>query len=128
MAVIQPVITQVLDANGSVVAGAFIWSWLNVSAADTCAPMRLPSHADKSIQCSFVSGSGQLWGIEGSNDPALAAWADLNDPQGNALTGVNAAKIEQILESPAYIRPKTPGGTTPVVNYYLHAYATARRG
>jgi len=126
VAVIQPTITPVLDHAGGVVPGAFIYSWFNVTAADTCAPARLPSHADKSIQAVFNSGT-PTWGIEGSNDPTLANWADLNDPQGNALSAVATAKMEQLLENVAAVRPKTPAGTTPNVTFYLMAYAAARR-
>jgi len=126
VAVIQPIITCVLDHAGSVVPGAFIYTWLNVTAADSCAPARLPSHADKSIQAVFNGGT-PTWGVEGSNDPALAAYQDLNDPQGNALTGIATAKIEQLLENVAAVRPKTPAGTTPNVTFYLMAYAAARR-
>ena len=127
MALIQPVITPVLDANGSVVTGAFIYAWQNVTAADTCAPARVPSMADKSIQAVFNSGT-PTWGVEGSNDPALATYQPLNDPQGNALTAIATAKIEQLLENVAAVRPATPGGTSPNVTFFLMGYAAARRG
>jgi hypothetical protein len=52
-------------------------------------------------------GAGGSITIQGSNDGTN--WFALTDPQGNALTKT-AAAIEQVLESPLYIRPLVTAG------------------
>ena len=69
--------------------------------------------ADISVQVAGTFGAGGTLLIEGSNQgPAatdISAYATLNDPQGNALS-ITAAKIEQVLEMPRWIRPRVSAG------------------
>lgn len=69
--------------------------------------------ADISIEVGGTFGVGGTLIIEGSNlatPPATSVAAHtLNDPQGNALS-FTAAKMEQVLEMPRWIRPRVTGG------------------
>lgn len=59
------------------------------------------------MQVAGTFGVGGSVNIEGSNNGV--AWAVLADPQGNPLT-FTAARIEQVLESPRFIRPIVTAG------------------
>jgi hypothetical protein len=60
------------------------------------------------VSGSFRGGAAVL--IEGSNDlTSPTTWTTITDPQANALSKTSAA-IEQILETPMWIRPRISGG------------------
>lgn len=82
-------------------------TWVNVASTDTATPAPCGWLSDKSIQ---FSGTVTSAAVNGSNDPAIA-YVPLNDPQGNPLTGVAAAKIEQLLENTLMVQPVTTTGT-----------------
>lgn len=65
--------------------------------------------ADMSVQVTGTFGVGGSVKIQGSNEATPTTWADLNDPQANALA-FTAAKIEQVLEMPRWIRPLVTAG------------------
>jgi hypothetical protein len=70
-------------------------------------PYYRPAFGVKSVQVTGTFNGGTLR-IEGSNDGTN--YYALNDPQGNALD-ITAAKIEQIMETTLYIRPRITAGT-----------------
>lgn len=92
---------------------------ITVAAAggDTSAPIEYSNWADASVQFAGTFGTSTV-SIEGSNDGTN--WAVLNDAQGNALSAVATAKIEQILETTRYKRVVVSAGTGNVsVTFYL---------
>lgn len=78
------------------------------AGGDTSAAIDLAEWADVSVQFYGTFGTSTI-AIQGSNDGTN--WAALNDAQGNALSGVNTAKIEQILEGVRYKRAVIAAGT-----------------
>lgn len=92
---------------------------ITVAAAggDTSTGLEFGQWADASVQFAGTFGTSTV-SIEGSNDGIN--WAVLNDAQGNALSGVNTAKIEQILESTRFKRVVVSAGTGNVtVTFFL---------
>ncbi len=96
-------IIYTLTAAGDVTPAIERWQW-----------------SDVSVQVDGTFGTATVT-IEGTNhDPNAintadfpdypAVWATLNDAQGNPLSAINAAKIEQMLEGPRAIRVSV-GGT-----------------
>ena len=124
MATINYSVVPAVDNAGGVIIGGFIYSWLGVTAADVCQAVKMPGASDKSVQCIQRSGT-PTWGVEGTNNPLGADYQDLNDPQGNVLTGVTTGKVEQILENPAFIRPKSPVGAGNV-DYFMMVFNSTR--
>lgn len=90
---------------------------VTAAGGDTSGAIGFGAWADASVQFAGTFGTSTV-AIEGSNDGTN--WATLNDAQGNALSGVNTAKIEQILESVRYKRVVVAAGTGNVsVIFYL---------
>jgi hypothetical protein len=84
---------------------------------DTSTGLEFVQWADASVQFAGTFGTSTV-SIEGSNDGTN--WSVLNDAQGNALSGVNTAKIEQILESTRYKRVVVAAGTGNVtITFFL---------
>lgn len=83
-------------------------TWTNAASAtaDVCTAAPCGWLVDKSVQ---FEGTVTSAAILGSNDGTN--FEILNDPQGNALTAVNAAKIEQLLENTWLIKPTITTGT-----------------
>src|SRR3990170_81484 len=92
MAVV-PYTTVLRDGGGSKVV-----KWEGLAAPDTGQPYACVAYSDKSIQFLGTFGGNVL--IEGTMDPdkTTAVYATLNDPQGNALSGISSARIENDLE------------------------------
>jgi hypothetical protein len=82
-------------------------TWSNVDGGDTAIAAPTGYLVDKSVQISGTTVTSVA--IQGSNDNL--EYYDLSDPQGNALTGIGAEKIEQILENTLYIKPVVTTGT-----------------
>lgn len=98
-----------LDRDPSTGAGVGVqWTPLTTTNADGQAWDSL-DFADISVQVVGTFGVGGTLLIEGSNQATPANWATLNDPQGNALS-FTAAKMEQLLEMPRWIRPRVSAG------------------
>ena len=55
-----------------------------------------------------IQGTNFIPPFNGSQNPTQPL--ALTDPQGNALSGINAARIETIMEVPAAVRPLLTGG------------------
>ena len=83
------------------------WTPMTFTGTDVGAPVQWVEYADRCVQVAGTFGTGGSVTIEGSNDGTN--FVVLTDPQGNALT-VTAARIEQILELPRYVRPRVTAG------------------
>ena len=94
--------------------GVKLLVWEGLAAGDTGQPFACAAYPDKTVQLVGTFGGNVL--IEGSmdNDPAAAVYATLNDPQGNALSGISAAKIENVLEHCYLLRPSAGAGVSDV--------------
>ena len=95
-------------------AGVKLVKWEGLAASDTGRPFNVAAYSDKTVQLLGTFGGNLL--IEGSMDPdsSTAVYATLNDPQGNALSVISAAKIENILEHVYLLRPSAGAGVTDV--------------
>lgn len=82
-------------------------TWTDVDGGDTCIAAPTGWIVDKSVQISGTTVTSVA--IHGSNDNA--EYYVLNDPQGNALTGIGTEKIEQVLENTLYVKPVVSTGT-----------------
>lgn len=98
-----------IDRNLSEVGNAALVTWtpLTFTGSDVGAPVQWVEYADRCVQVTGTFGAGGSVTIEGSNDGTN--YAALADPQGNALT-ITAAKLEQVLELPRYVRPRVTAG------------------
>lgn len=83
------------------------WSGLTFTTLDTGAPVQWVDFADRCVQVIGTFGVGGSVTLEGSN--TTSNFLPLSDPQGNALT-LTAARIEQVLELPRYVRPRVTAG------------------
>ena len=94
--------------------GVKLVRWLDLAANDTGRPFVVAAYPDKTVQLLGTFGGNVL--IEGSMDTseADAVYATLNDPQGNALSGISAAKVENILEHVYLLRPSAGAGVSAV--------------
>ena len=90
--------------------GLKLVKWLALAANDTGQPFVCAAYPDKTVQLVGTFGGNVL--IEGTMnlDLANAVYATLNDPQGNALSAISAAKIENVLEHVYAIRPSAGAG------------------
>ena len=95
--------------------GVKLVRWLNLAGGDTGRPFVVAAYPDKTIQALGDFGTGTVL-IEGSMDTndADAVYATLNDPQGNALSGISTAKIENVLEHVYLLRPSAAAGATAI--------------
>jgi len=83
--------------------------WASMANGDDGQWIDTQAFRDISVQVTGTFGSGGTLLIEGSNEATPTNAATLNDPQGNAIS-VQAAKIEQVLESVRWIRPRVSAG------------------
>lgn len=89
---------------------------VSVAGSETSQSLEFGQWADASVQFAGTFAAGSI-AIEGSNDGVN--WSVLNDAQGNALSGVNTAKIEQILESTRMKRVVSTSVTAVDVTFFL---------
>lgn len=82
------------------------WTLANGEAGDSA---QFTEFADKCVQFAGTFGAGGTVILEGSNDATPSTWSPLTDPQANAISKT-AAAIEQILETPMWIRPRVTAG------------------
>jgi hypothetical protein len=84
-----------------------VWTLASNESGD---PVQFTEFSDKCVQVSGSFSGGAAVLIEGSNDlTSPTTWTTITDPQANALSKTSAA-IEQILETPMWIRPRISGG------------------
>jgi len=104
MATIKPTVTDVsFKGNGS----AWQVQWTPVTEADTCAVVKFPEYADRSIQVAGTFGSATVV-LNGSNDGTN--FAGLRDPSHTAIS-ITSAAIQAVLENTVYTQPSISGGT-----------------
>lgn len=96
-----------------------LFVWEGLAANDTGQPVNCGAYPDKTVQLIGTFGGSVL--IEGALDPDGAVYSTLNDSQGIALSGITAAKIENILEHPYLIRPSAGVGVSNVDVWLLLA-------
>lgn len=106
MATISPTYTKLESERNS--ANMLVITWTPVTEADTCAPAACGDFADRSVQFDGTFG-GATVKLQGSNNGS--AYADLTDPQGNAISKTSAA-LEAVMELTAYTKPVISGGTS----------------
>ena len=94
--------------------GVKLVKWVGLTASDTGQPFNVAAYPDKTVQFLGTFGGNVL--IEGSmdTDPSTAVYATLNDPQGNALSVISAAKVENVLEHVYLLRPSAGAGVSSV--------------
>lgn len=94
--------------------GVKLVKWEGLAGGDTGKPFAVAAYPDKTVQLLGTFGGNML--IEGSMNSTVAdaVYATLNDPQGNALSGISAAKIENVLEHVYLIRPSAGAGVSAV--------------
>jgi hypothetical protein len=102
------------------------WTPLTTVNADGL-PFDTLDFADISVQVLGTFGAAGNIIIEGSNQSTPTTWATLNDPQGNALSTVTSARIEQILEMPRWIRPRLSAGEAGVSSLTVELWARRSR-
>lgn len=90
--------------------GYIIFTW-TLTENDEAAPVELGQFPDRSVQIGGSFGSGGQVTVEGSNNVAGLGYSPFTDPQGNALSGINAARFEQLSEIAAFFRPRVIAGT-----------------
>ena len=98
--------------------GVKLIRWVGLAANDTGRPFVVAGYPDKTVQLVGTFGGNLL--IEGSMNPtqASAVYATLNDPQGNALSGISSARIENVLEHVYLLRPSA-GASVSSVDVWL---------
>lgn len=91
-------------------SGLKLGFWGPLTDGDTATAVVVGEYPDKSVQ--FTGAFGGNVGLEGSVDPAGGTFSVLNDPQGNPLSSISAAKIENILEHCYLVRPTVGAGVS----------------
>jgi hypothetical protein len=84
-----------------------IYTWASVTNADTCAPVEMPSFADRSIQIAGTFGPIGDVRVEGSNDGSNYAY--LTNPTGVGIAFTEPG-IQQVVEVVRWLRPAVVGG------------------
>ena len=100
-------------------SGLKLYVWENLNANEVGPAVLCGQFPDKAVQ--LLGGFGGNVLIEGSLDPDGGAYATLNDPQGNPLSAISSAKIEQVLEHCYLIRPSAGPGVANVTVWLLLA-------
>jgi hypothetical protein len=100
-------------------SGLKLYVWETLAANEVGQAVICGAFPDKAVQLVGTFGGNML--IEGSLDPDGTVWATLNDPQGNPLSAISTAKIEQVLEHCYAIRPSAGAGVTDVDVWLLLA-------
>lgn len=90
---------------------AFLVTWTPVTSAgaDTCNPVSLPDHPDKSIHSSGNFGGTGVVTLNGSNNGGVS-FAALRTPASAAISH-SAETINAVLENTVLVQPVLTGGT-----------------
>ncbi len=94
---------------------SIVIAWEGLSNGDLGDAIPFGQYADKSVQVTGTFGDGALV-LEGSNNGT--DFATLTDLQGNDLN-ILAAKIEQVTEVTAWVRPRVTGASGASLNVHL---------
>lgn len=100
--------TRNLTRDDGIGAGVGI-TWTGLLNGDDGQAFDTLMFGDVCVQVLGTFGVGGNLRIEGSNEKVPTTWATLTDPQANSLD-FTAAKIEQLLEMPRWIRPRITAG------------------
>jgi hypothetical protein len=98
MSTINPTITDMVLGK--------LYTWANVTAADTASAIECGGYVDKSVQFTGTF-NGATAVMKGSNDGIT--FETLTDPQGNDISKT-AVDLEQITEATRHIQPTFSGG------------------
>lgn len=98
---------------------ASLVTWSALGNADDGAPFETKWHRDFCVTIIATAYGSATIVLEGSNDGTN--YITLADPQGNALSFTTGNRLEQLLEVPRYIRPRTSGGTGTNIAVQLYA-------
>lgn len=94
---------------------AVVIAWVGLANGDVGDAIPFCQYADKTVQVTGTFGDGVLV-LEGSNNGT--DFAVLTDTQGNDLN-ITGAKIEQVTEATAFVRPRVTGSTGASLNVHL---------
>lgn len=117
MSVITPTVAIPVDDRGCNVSGAYLVTWANILAADTCRPWVAPHCSRKSVQVTGVYDSGSI-AIHGTNGQCYDTAGTLLTPTFGALSDIEGATLAissgnlpmEIQENVNGIKPVTTGG------------------
>lgn len=85
--------------------------WANMAGGDSGEPISIPGASDKTFQVYGTFGTSTV-ALQGSLDTLdNGTYANLTDPQGNALSALAAAALESITENTLWIKPVVAAGT-----------------
>ena len=93
--------------------------WTGLNGSDTGQPFVVVEYNDKTVQLTGTLTTGIT--IEGAMDPDSPTYHTLNDPQGNALSAITTAKIENVLEHVYALRPNCGASVSGATVYLLLA-------
>lgn len=98
-----------------------IATWTPVTENDTCLPVVLPRHTDRSVQAYGTFGAGGNVQIQGSNDIGSSPnFIALTDAGGTAI-GLGSAGISEVLPATYQYRGAVSAGTSVSVTIKLFA-------
>lgn len=86
--------------------GAGIYTWANINTGDTCQPLAIPGHSDKTVT---IEGTVTTFALQGSNAPGGGNPRTLHDIDMTTL--ITTAGIFTIKENPLLIIPLLTTGT-----------------
>lgn len=103
----------------TVVSGADVkvHKWILTNADATGAAVVAPQGNDKSISVAGTFGGATVT-IQGSLDPAAAAYQTLHDPEGNNLA-FTAAGCQAVRENVYLLRPVLSGGAGSTITVFM---------
>lgn len=105
---------QLIPATGAdLPTGVIVYEWTGLLNGDTGKPVAVAALPEKCMEVAGTFGTGGSVQAQGSLKVDLPGDADfvaLNDPQGGAVALTTTNKIEQVLETPYWCRPKVTAG------------------
>lgn len=108
------------STDRNTVAGVVLYKWEALGNADDGAPVSIGYAADITAQVIGTFGGATVV-FEGSNDGTN--WVTLTAKGGTSGISLTAAGMKSANETPAYIRPKTSGGTGTDVDVIVAVHA-----
>jgi hypothetical protein len=96
-------------------------TWSGLASSDTGSWEFIPGYPDKTVHIYGTFGTSTV-SIEGSNETVPANGAVLDDGDGQALSGINAAKVAVLQQGAANIRPVISAGTGATVTVIMECF------
>jgi hypothetical protein len=84
-----------------------VYTWSNITTADTCEAVEIPSFPDRTVEVSGTFGAAGSIAIKGSIIGTV--YNTLKAPNGDALSFL-ASDTESVLTAVRYLKPDTPTG------------------